>query len=169
MDNILVNPAISFYIGAFVQWGFLMAFLYALVVSINTPKKEAVWLSFVMSISYSSSLFIDIQHISYLELFLFDIATILAIFILRFFIIENLISIYLLLGLTINSSLFLGMYIDVSVFNNYEPWWFWFFYSIVVNLADFMMVAIFFINKDFLYLMKFKNGLITSLKGIVDG
>ena len=169
MDNILVNPAISFYIGAFVQWGFLMAFLYSLVVSINTPKKEAVWLSFVMSISYSSSLFIDIQHISYLELFLFDIATILAIFILRFFIIENLISIYLLLGLTINSSLFLGMYIDVSVFNNYEPWWFWFFYSIVVNLADFMMVAIFFINKDFLYLMKFKNGLITSLKGIVDG
>ncbi|MBB1278244.1 hypothetical protein [Pseudoalteromonas sp. SR43-3] len=169
MDNILVNPVISFYIGAFVQWGFLMAFLYSLVVSINTPKKEAVWLSFVMSISYSSSLFIDIQHISYLELFLFDIATILAIFILRFFIIENLISIYLLLGLTINSSLFLGMYIDVSVFNNYEPWWFWFFYSIVVNLADFMMVAIFFINKDFLYLMKYKNGLITSLKRIVDG
>lgn len=146
-----------------------MAFLYSLVVSINTPKKEAVWLSFVMSISYSSSLFIDIQHISYLELFLFDIATILAIFILRLFIIENLISIYLLLGLTINSSLFLGMYIDVSVFNNYEPWWFWFFYSIVVNLADFMMVAIFFINKDFLYLMKLKNGLITSLKRIVDG
>ena len=169
MDNILVNPAISFYIGAFVQWGFLMAFLYSLVISINTPKKEAVWLSFVMSISYSSSLFIDIQHISYRQLFLFDIATILAIIILRFFIIENLISIYLLLGLTINSSLFLGMYIDVSVFNNYEPWWFWFFYSIVVNLADFIMVAIFFINKDFLYLMKFRNGLITSLKRTVDG
>ncbi|MBH0045159.1 hypothetical protein [Pseudoalteromonas sp. NZS11_1] len=157
MDNILVNPAISFYIGAFVQWGFLMAFLYSLVVSINTPKKEAVWLSFVMSISYSSSLFIDIQHISYRQLFLFDIATILAIIILRFFIIENLISIYLLLGLTINSSLFLGMYIDVSVFNNYEPWWFWFFYSIVVNLADFMMVAIFFINKDFLALAAIKK------------
>ncbi|GAA66925.1 MULTISPECIES: hypothetical protein [Pseudoalteromonas] len=157
MDNILVNPAISFYIGAFVQWGFLMAFLYSLVVSTNTPKKEAVWLSFVMSISYSSSLFIDIQNISYLQLFLFDIATILAIIILRFFIIENLISFYLLLGLTINSSLFLGMYIDVSVFNNYEPWWFWSFYSIVVNLADFMMVAIFFINKDFLALAAIKT------------
>ena len=152
MDNILVNPAISFYIGAFVQWGFLMAFLYSLVISINKPRKEAVWLSFVMSISYSSSLFIDIQHISYLQLFLFDITTIFAIIILRLFIIENLISIYLLLGLIINSSLFLGMYIDVSVFNNYEPWWFWFFYSIVVNLADFMMLAIFFINKDFLAL-----------------
>ncbi|KAA1163236.1 hypothetical protein EU511_03835 [Pseudoalteromonas distincta] len=156
MDNILVNPAISFYIGAFVQWGFLMAFLYSLVISINKPRKEAVWLSFVMSISYSSSLFIDIQHISYLQLFLFDITTIFAIIILRLFIIENLISIYLLLGLIINSSLFLGMYIDVSVFNNYEPWWFWVFYSIVVNLADFMMLAIFFINKDFLALAAIK-------------
>lgn len=156
MDNILVNPAISFYIGAFVQWGFLMAFLYSLVISINKPRKEAVWLSFVMSISYSSSLFIDIQHISYLQLFLFDITTIFAIIILRLFIIENLISIYLLLGLIINSSLFLGMYIDVSVFNNYEPWWFWFFYSIVINLVDFMMLAIFFINKDFLALAAIK-------------
>nr|WP_259397794.1 MULTISPECIES: hypothetical protein [unclassified Pseudoalteromonas] len=157
MDNILVNPAISFYIGAFVQWGFLMAFLYSLVISINKPRKEAVWLSFVMSISYSSSLFIDIQHISYLQLFLFDITTIFAIIILRLFIIENLISIYLLLGLIINSSLFLGMYIDVSVFKNYEPWWFWFFYSIVINLADFMMLAIFFINKDFLALAAIKT------------
>ena len=157
MDNILVNPAISFYIGAFVQWGFLMAFLYSLVISINKPRKEAVWLSLVMTISYSSSLFIDIQDISYLQLFLFDITTIFAIIILRLFIIENLISIYLLLGLTINSSLFLGMYIDVSVFNNYEPWWFWFIYSIVVNLADFMMVAIFFINKDFLALAAIKT------------
>ena len=156
MDNILVNPAISFYIGAFVQWGFLMAFLYSLVISINKPRKEAVWLSFVMSISYSSSLFIDIQHISYFQLFLFDITTIFAIIILRLFIIENLISIYLLLGLIINSSLFLGMYIDVSVFNNYEPWWFWFFYSIVISLADFMMLAIFFINKDFLALAAIK-------------
>ena len=155
MDNILVNPAISFYIGAFVQWGFLMAFLYSLVISINKPRKEAVWLSLVMTISYSSSLFIDIQDISYLQLFLFDITTIFAIIILRLFIIENLISIYLLLGLTINSSLFLGMYIDVSVFNNYEPWWFWSFYSISINMVDLSMIAIFFIKKDFLSLHKF--------------
>ena len=152
----MVSPIVSLYIGAFVQWGFLMAFLYSLAISINKSDKTAVWLSLVMSISYSSSLFINIQHISYLQLFLFDITTIFAIIILRLFIIENLISIYLLLGLIINSSLFLGMYIDVSVFNNYEPWWFWFFYSIVINLADFMMLAIFFINKDFLALAAIK-------------
>nr|WP_226929018.1 hypothetical protein [Pseudoalteromonas distincta] len=156
MSEFLVSPIVSLYIGAFVQWGFLMAFLYSLAISINKSDKTAVWLSLVMSISYSSSLFIDIQHISYLQLFLFDITTIFAIIILRLFIIENLISIYLLLGLIINSSLFLGMYIDVSVFNNYEPWWFWFFYSIVINLADFMMLAIFFINKDFLALAAIK-------------
>ncbi|WP_166110399.1 hypothetical protein [Pseudoalteromonas sp. Z9A5] len=170
MDNILVNPAISFYIGAFVQWGFLMAFLYSLVISINEPRKEAVWLSLVMTISYSSSLFIDIQDISYLQLFLFDITTIFAIIILRFFIIENLISIYLLLGLTINSSLFLGMYIDVSVFNNYEPWWFWSFYSISINVVDLSMIAIFFINKDFLGLDMAKKWLKNStVKGKVNG
>ena len=156
MSEFLVSPIVSLYIGAFVQWGFLMAFLYSLAISINKSDKTAVWLSLVMSISYSSSLFINIQHISYLQLFLFDITTIFAIIILRLFIIENLISIYLLLGLIINSSLFLGMYIDVSVFNNYEPWWFWFFYSIVINLADFMMLAIFFINKDFLALAAIK-------------
>ena len=156
MSEFLVSPIVSLYIGAFVQWGFLMAFLYSLAISINKSDKTAVWLSLVMSISYSSSLFINIQHISYLQLFLFDITTIFAIIILRLFIIENLISIYLLLGLIINSSLFLGMYIDVSVFNNYEPWWFWFFYSIVINLADFMMLAIFFINKDFLALATIK-------------
>ncbi|GAB0110015.1 hypothetical protein [Pseudoalteromonas distincta] len=159
MSELLVSPTVSLYIGAFVQWGFLMAFLYSLAISINKSDKTAVWLSLVMSISYSSSLFINIQHISYLQLFLFDITTIFAIIILRLFIIENLISIYLLLGLIINSSLFLGMYIDVSVFNNYEPWWFWVFYSIVVNLADFMMLAIFFINKDFLGLYKLKGWL----------
>ncbi len=156
MSEFLVSPIVSLYIGAFVQWGFLMAFLYSLAISINKSDKTAVWLSLVMSISYSSSLFINIQHISYLQLFLFDITTIFAIIILRLFIIENIISIYLLLGLIINSSLFLGMYIDVSVFNNYEPWWFWFFYSIVINLADFMMLAIFFINKDFLALAAIK-------------
>ncbi|GAA58639.1 hypothetical protein P20652_0496 [Pseudoalteromonas sp. BSi20652] len=47
------------------------------------------------------------------------------------------------------------MYIDVSVFNNYEPWWFWSFYSISINVVDLSMIAIFFINKNSLSLHKF--------------
>jgi hypothetical protein len=69
MSEFLVSPIVSLYIGAFVQWGFLMAFLYSLAISINKSDKTAVWLSLVMSLSYSSSLFIDIEQISYIQLF----------------------------------------------------------------------------------------------------
>jgi len=160
MNDFLLNPYVSLYLGAFVQWGFLMAFLYSLVTSINKPKKEALWLSLIMSVSYSSSLFIDIQNISYMKLLLFDLVTILVILVVSNFLTNNVISTYLLLGLSINSLLFFCMHIDVLVFNNSTPWWFWSFYSMSINLMDFMMIAIFFINKDFLRVVKFKNWLV---------
>ena len=162
MNDFLLNPYVSLYLGAFVQWGFLMAFLYSLVTSINKPKKEALWLSLIMSVSYSSSLFIDIQNISYMQLLLFDLMTILAILIASNFLNKNIISSYLLLGLSINSLLFFGMHLDVLVFSNSSPWWFWSFYSLGINLMDFMMIAILFINKDFLGLMKLKGRLFRS-------
>ncbi|MFP3448979.1 hypothetical protein, partial [Pseudomonas sp. SIMBA_067] len=90
----------------------------SLVTSINKPKKEALWLSLIMSVSYSSSLFIDIQNISYMQLLLFDLMTILAIMVVSNFLNKNIISSYLLLGLSINSLLFFGMHLDVLVFNN---------------------------------------------------
>jgi len=70
LDDLMLSPDVSFYIGALVQWGFLMAFLYSLVSSINTPDKKRVWLSLVMTVSYLSSLFIDIQTIRYLDFFI---------------------------------------------------------------------------------------------------
>ena len=140
MNDFLLNPYVSLYLGAFVQWGFLMAFLYSLVTSINTSKKEALWLSLIMSISYSSSLFIDIQNISYTQLLLFDLVTILAILVVSNFINKNTITSYLLLGLSINSLLFFGMHLDVLVFNNSTPWWFWSFYSLGINLTIHLVI-----------------------------
>ena len=67
MIELLLNTNISFYIGAFVQWGFLMAFLYSLVSSINNADKSIVWLSFIMALSYSSSIFIDMDSITYFD------------------------------------------------------------------------------------------------------
>ncbi|KAA1164359.1 hypothetical protein EU508_02185 [Pseudoalteromonas fuliginea] len=157
MGEFLISPIVSLYIGAFVQWCFLMAFLYSLAISINKLDKTAVWLSLIMLLSYSPSLFIDIEQISYIQLFFFDVITILFIIAFKYFLTINFISLYLLLGLTINAFLFFCMHLDVYIFDNYEPWWFWSFYSIVVNLADFMMVAIFFINKDFLALAAIKK------------
>ena len=97
--------------------------------------------------------------------------TILAILVVSNFLTKNVISTYLLLGLSINSLLCFGMHLDVSVFNNTTPWWFWSFYSLGINLMDFMMIAIFFINKDFLRVVKFKNWLvkISINKAIING
>jgi len=157
LDDLMLSPDVSFYIGALVQWGFLMAFLYSLVSSINTPDKKRVWLSLVMTVSYLSSLFIDIQTIQYLDFFYFDIATIFALVVLNLFIKERLISAYLLTGLSVNAILFLGMHLDTVIYNNYEPWLFTIVYSWLVNFNDFAMVAVFFIKKDFLGLVKAKS------------
>ncbi|MBW4967518.1 hypothetical protein KZZ04_14215 [Pseudoalteromonas sp. CR1] len=157
LDDLVLSPDVSFYIGALVQWGFLMAFLYSFVSSINKPDKKRVWLSLVMTVSYLSSLFIDIQTVLYLDFFYFDIATIFALVILNLFIRERFIFVYLLVGLSVNAILFLGMHLDTVVFNNYEPWLFTIVYSWLVNFNDFAMVAVFFIKKDFLGLVKLKN------------
>jgi hypothetical protein len=149
LDDLMLSPDVSFYIGALVQWGFLMAFLYSFVSSINTPDKKRVWLSLVMTVSYLSSLFIDIQTIRYLDFFYFDIATIFALVILNLFIKERLISVYLLAGLSVNAILFLGIHLDTVVYKNYEPWLFTVLYSWLVNFNDLAMVAVFFIKKDF--------------------
>jgi hypothetical protein len=157
LDDLMLTPDVSFYIGALVQWGFLMAFLYSLVSSINKADKKRVWLSLVMTASYLSSLFIDIQTIRYLDFFYFDIATIFALVVLNLFIKERLISAYLLTGLSVNAILFLGMHLDTVIYNNYEPWLFTIVYSWLVNFNDFAMVAVFFIKKDFLGLVKAKS------------
>tara|TARA_B110000240_G_scaffold75441_1_gene85906 strand:+ start:1883 stop:2389 length:507 start_codon:yes stop_codon:yes gene_type:complete len=157
LDDLMLRPDVSFYIGALVQWGFLMAFLYSFVSSINKADKKRVWLSLVMTVSYLSSLFIDIQTIRYLDFFYFDIASIFALVILNLFIKERLIFVYLLAGLSVNAILFLGMHLDTVVYKNYEPWLFTVLYSWLVNFNDFAMVAVFFIKKDFLGLVKAKS------------
>ncbi|MBQ4799609.1 hypothetical protein J8L73_10800 [Pseudoalteromonas sp. MMG006] len=150
MDNLLIPPEVSIYIGVFVQWSFLMAFLYSLATSINNPQKQAVWLSLVMVVSYCLSTIIDIYNFSYIELFCYDVITLFFILFLRYYLPEKRISTYLLFGLSINSLLFLAMHIDVFVRGNYEPWWFWSLYTVVINIMDIIMVSIFFIKKDFL-------------------
>ena len=92
MNNVLIPPEVSVYIGALVQWGFLMAFLYSLTTSINNPSKQAVWLSLVMVVSYCLSTVIDIYNISYIELFCYDVGTL-------FFILFSEISINILLSI----------------------------------------------------------------------
>ncbi|ALQ09056.1 MULTISPECIES: hypothetical protein [Pseudoalteromonas] len=155
MNELLISPTVSLYIGAFVQWGFLMAFLYSLAHSINKPNKEKVYLSLVMSVSYSFSIFTNMNTVTYLDFLCFDILTIIALTLLRRFLKRDVAYIYLLTGLTINSTLHLFMHYDIYVLDNVDYWWLWNFYLIVINLVDLTMVTILFFNKDFLGLVKF--------------
>ncbi|KPZ58899.1 hypothetical protein [Pseudoalteromonas sp. P1-7a] len=163
MNNVLIPPEVSVYIGVLVQWGFLMAFLYSLTTSINNSAKQVVWLSLVMAISYCFSFFVDIYDITYIELFCYDVVTLFFIFFLRYYLPEKRISTYLLFGLSINSLLFLAMHIDVFVRGNYEPWWFWSVYTVVINMMDIIMVSILFIKKDFLMLVHATDKLVSGV------
>ena len=164
MIDLVLNNNITFYIGAFVQWGFLMAFLYSLVSSINNADKSKVWLTSIMALSYSSSLFIDMDSITYFDFFLFDAATLASIALCGFFIKSCTLYIYLLVGLSINTSLFFAMYIDNDIMHHYEYWWFWDIYFVGVNFSDLLMITVSLLNKDILGLVKLSNYLTTKLK-----
>ena len=164
MIDLILNTNITFYIGAFVQWGFLMAFLYSLVSSINNADKSKVWLTSIMALSYSSSLFIDMDSITYFDFFLFDAATLTSIVLCGFFIKTCTLYIYLLIGLSINTSLFFAMYIDNYIMHHYEYWWFWDIYFVGVNFSDLLMITVSLLNKDILGLVKLSNYLTTKLK-----
>jgi hypothetical protein len=164
MIDLVLNTNITFYIGAFVQWGFLMAFLYSLVSSINNADKSKVWLTSIMALSYSSSLFIDMDSITYFDFFLFDAATLASIALCGFFIKTCTLYIYLLVGLSINTSLFFAMYIDNDIMHHYEYWWFWDIYFVGVNFSDLLMITVSLLNKDILGLVKLSNYLTKKLK-----
>ncbi|MCK8107885.1 hypothetical protein MTF64_13445 [Pseudoalteromonas sp. 2CM41L] len=164
MIDLILNTNITFYIGAFVQWGFLMAFLYSLVSSINNADKSKVWLTSIMALSYSSSLFIDMDSITYFDFFLFDAATLASIALCGFFIKSCTLYIYLLIGLSINTSLFFAMYIDNDIMHHYEYWWFWDIYFVGVNFSDLLMITVSLLNKDILGLAKLSNYLTTKFK-----
>ena len=164
MIDLILNTNITFYIGAFVQWGFLMAFLYSLASSINNADKSKVWLTSIMALSYSSSLFIDMDSITYFDFFLFDAATLASIALCGFFIKSCTLYIYLLIGLSINTSLFFAMYIDNDILHHYEYWWFWDIYFVGVNFSDLLMITVSLLNKDILGLAKLSNYLTTKLK-----
>ena len=122
-----------------------------------------------MSISYSFSIFTNMDTVTYLDFLFSDILTLLVIIFLRRLWHNGITYLYIITGLAINSALDFFMHYDIYILNNISYWWLWNAYAIGINAVDFIMVAIFFINKDFLCLMKLKNGLNTSLKRTVGG
>ena len=67
-------------------------------------------------------------------------------------------------GLSINSILFLCMYLDIYILKNKEPWFLWDAYTYTVNLVDFIMIVVLIVDRDFLGLHKFKKKILPSFQ-----
>lgn len=145
-----VSFGLAEYVSAFIQWGFLMAFLYCLVTSISEKNKSTLYLASIMLCSYLLSDYVYIMSNVYLDWILYDLLTILLIIVcLKTSIIKNSLSArFIIIGLTINSLLVSLIYYDLYVLNNLDEWWFWSFFSISINTIDLLMISSLVINLD---------------------
>ena len=151
---------ISELLGILITWLFVFTFLYNLSAAINKSDNSRTQLSFIMMVSYTLSLYINIYTpLRYLQLFAFDVVTIAVIFIWRLCL-GKVIPVgfyYLIAGLCINAALFMAMHIDRTVSSNYEFWWLWMLYSFSAPIVDFIMALVLIANKDILGLVKLKS------------
>ena len=145
-----ISYTLGEYVSAFIQWGFLMAFLYCLVKSINTPYKSSLYLAVIMLCSYVLSDYLYIVKHVYLNWIFYDFLTIAFIIlaIKKALVTPSLPAYLIITGLTINSVLVGFIYYDLYILGNTQEWWFWIFYSISINLIDILMIASLVINLD---------------------
>ena len=153
------NPFLGDLFGAFIEWGFLMAFLFNLAVTSNKADSRVLVLSFIMMISYFISGFVEFSSYSYLNWFYFDLITITVILFWMYIAkIANFCGTsYIFVGLTLNSILMLSIYIDIFIYKNTSEWILWTLYSFGVNIIDITMILILLLNKDFLKIHHFIN------------
>ncbi|MBH0057244.1 hypothetical protein I6F65_09735 [Pseudoalteromonas sp. SWXJZ94C] len=143
-------------VGILFTWFILIAFLYNLSASINKVDKSRVHLSLIMLVSYISSLFMDTSTATpHLNYFYYDFVTI-GILLLWLFAYEKTVPTafyYLIVGLSINAFLFLGMHYDIVIAETRYYWWFWTVYVFGMYFIDFTMALVLIINKDLLKLV----------------
>lgn len=112
-----------FSLSAFLMWGFLMAFLFnVFVYTLDVKRKTTLLLSsFIMMVSYTLSdlvfTWLSIKNSIYLDWAIYDIVTILAlIFAHKAIRITTPSFLYLVTGLSINSTFFFCMYLDIYIY-----------------------------------------------------
>lgn len=173
----LIEQYYSAYLASLIMWGFMMAFLYNVVKKSSAPGSNAtvMWMSLAIFLSYlvsdpllNLSLGVDMMYSykSYLIWALCDLFILVVILLIA----KNQsfhncpAKLYLSIGLTVNMLLFIAMHIDINFIYRFEPWWFWSFYSVTVNVMDVMMIIALLCNKDFLSLVRGYNRLRGLLK-----
>lgn len=142
--------------GIFITWLFVFTFLYNLSAAINKTDNSRTQLSFIMMVSYTLCLYIDMYTpLRHLQLFIFDAVTIATIIIWRYSLGKVIpVSFYYLVGgLSINATLFLAMHVDFIVNPYCVYWWLWGVYGLVMPLVDITMAVVLVTNKDLLKLV----------------
>jgi hypothetical protein len=154
-DIFFMLMSLGNYLGVFISWFFLIAFLFNLVSSINSLDKTRVILSLLMAISYFSTNLIDMTRATHLDYMMFDIITVFAILIFNYFYPykSSTAFYYLIVGLSINASLYFFMHYDIVITENRTYWWFWSFHVFWVYFNDIVMALVLVLNKDFFKLV----------------
>lgn len=160
-----------FSLSAFSMWAFLMAFFFnVFVYSLDVKRGTTLLLSsFIMMISYTLSdyffTWLSMRKSVYIEWALYDIVTVAALICIYKIINKTTPSfLYLIVGLSINSTLFFCMYLDIYIFKNQEPWFLWDLYTYTVNFIDLVMIVVLIVDRDLLGLHKLKNKLFSLFK-----
>lgn len=151
-----INDVIGPYIGSFIEWGFLMAFLFKLVSRVNNPDKSVVQLCFLMAFSYLLSDIYRFSYSNYFNWLIYDLITIMVLIVWFIYIKKHhfVVLYYILIGLGVNSFLMMVTHFDIYILNNREQWWLWSVYSYGVNTVDLLMIMVLITEKDFLFLKK---------------
>jgi len=97
-------------------------------------------------------------HLNY---FYYDAVTILVLLLWRNFTAQTIPTpfCYLIVGLSFNACLFLGMHYDIVIHGTLYYWWFWTVYIFGMYFSDFTMALVLIINRDFLGLLRFRKHL----------
>ncbi|KPH95467.1 hypothetical protein AMS58_07020 [Pseudoalteromonas porphyrae] len=142
-------------------WGLLMACLYNLFLkfAVEDRSSSPLVVSLLMLSSYGLSYeIVDLNAGTsiYSIWAYYDIATILIVLAshkllkLRF----SASLYYIVVGLTLNTLLYLILHVDIVVYGRTEYWWFWSFFSVGINTVDFFMVVTLIFGKDWLHIGK---------------
>ncbi|MCF2857368.1 hypothetical protein L1286_07795 [Pseudoalteromonas sp. SMS1] len=129
-------------------------FFYVLAINKNLQTLSC---SVILAVSYGVSdlsLSTQFQPSDFGILLAYDVMTIICLLIARQCLFKHQVIqpvlTYCCIGLSINSALFLAMFIDSYMLGNYQPWGLWYFYSTTVNVIDLIMVGVVILNRDLL-------------------
>ncbi|WP_105166836.1 hypothetical protein [Pseudoalteromonas sp. T1lg23B] len=145
--------------------GMVLAFLFNFsffILKLNTNKSLLLTSGLMAGSYFLSNHFYDIDipaAYMYLQWLAYDVVSILCIWGLHKLTKQpfSISSIYVFVGLTVNSLLFALMHLDIVVLGNKQQWWFWTVYSASVNFFDLMMVVALILNRDFLFIESLSN------------